>query len=228
MSAQDLKLLVLDCDGTLVDSQTAIVDTMHAAFGENGVARPDADAVRHVVGLELLEAIARLAPTLGPATHDKICTSYRNYAKAKRADNSWRDPLYPGAREAIDALNGDGWLIGVATGKSRAGLDQVLDEHGMQGHFATLQTSDRAAGKPNPEMLFRALEETGADAGRAVMVGDTSYDMEMAVNANIPAIGVSWGYHQSAALKSAGAVTVIDRFDQLPDAAAGLIAANIG
>jgi len=113
----------------------------------------------------------------------------------------------------------------VATGKSRAGLDRVLADYEISHHFCTLQTSDVAAGKPSPDMLERALAESGADASRAVMVGDTTYDMEMAVNANISAIGVAWGYHEVDALTSAGAKLVIERFDQLPAAAARLIGA---
>ena len=223
MSGLDLKLLVLDCDGTLVDSQTAIVETMQAAFAENGIARPSAGSILHLVGLELLQSIGILAPALGPAVHRKILASYREYSAIKRADAGWREPLYPGALDAMKALDDAGWLMGVATGKSRSGLDRVLHGYEIDHRFCTLQTSDIAAGKPNPDMLFRALAESGADAGRAVMVGDTTYDMEMAVNANIHAIGVGWGYHDAGALTSAGAAMVIDRFDQLPDAAARLI-----
>jgi phosphoglycolate phosphatase len=228
VSPAELKLLVLDCDGTLVDSQTAIVETMQAAFAENGAARPSAANILHVVGLELLQSIGILAPKLGPAMHENILASYRQYSATKRAGGGWHEPLYPGALDAMQRLGGLGWLMGVATGKSRPGLDRVLHDYEIQSHFCTLQTSDVAAGKPRPEMLLRALQETGADAARAVMVGDTTYDMEMAANANFHAIGVSWGYHEPAALKSAGAAIVIDRFDQLPEAAAALIATAAG
>jgi len=226
VSEPELKLLVLDCDGTLVDSQTAIVETMQAAFAANGVARPEPGDIRHIVGLDLVEAIGLLSPKLGPSTHLKISDSYRSHAGVKRNDQSWDEPLYPGTLEAINGLNAAGWLMGVATGKSRAGLDLVLNKYEISHHFCTLQTSDVAAGKPRPDMLERALAESGADASRAVMVGDTSYDMEMAVNANIHAIGIGWGYHSAEALISAGASLVIERFDQLPAAAARLIEAT--
>lgn len=223
MSGGELKLLVLDCDGTLVDSQTGIIEIMQTAFAENGVARPAPDKILHVVGLELLESIGLLAPTLGPAIHEKILASYRQFSTKRRDEGNWLDPLYPGAVEAMTGLSDAGWLMGVATGKSRVGLNRVLADHQIDQHFCTLQTSDVAAGKPSPDMLHRALAESGADANRAVMVGDTTYDMEMAVNANIHAIGVGWGYHDREALTSAGANLVIERFDQLPAAAAGLI-----
>lgn len=223
MNGPQLKLLVLDCDGTFVDSQTGIIETMQSAFAENGVARPAPDRILHVVGLELFESIGILAPTLGPALHEKILGAYRQFSTKRRNDGVWRDPLYPGAVEAMNGLGEAGWLMGVATGKSRAGLDRVLADYEIDHHFCTLQTSDVAAGKPSPDMLERALAESGADASRAVMVGDTSYDMEMAVNAKIHAIGVGWGYHDRDALISAGAKLVIERFDQLPAAAARLI-----
>lgn len=223
MNGPQLKLLVLDCDGTFVDSQTGIIETMQSAFAENGVARPAPERILHVVGLELFESIGILAPTLGPALHEKILGAYRQFSTKRRNDGVWRDPLYPGAVEAMNGLGEAGWLMGVATGKSRAGLDRVLADYEIDHHFCTLQTSDVAAGKPSPDMLERALAESGADASRAVMVGDTSYDMEMAVNANIHAIGVGWGYHDRDALISAGAKLVIERFDQLPAAAARLI-----
>jgi len=223
LSGLDLKLLVLDCDGTLVDSQTAIVETMQAAFAENGIARPKVGNILHVAGLELLQSIGILAPALGPAVRKNILASYREISAMKRADGGWRDPLYAGALDAMNALDASGWLMGVATGKSRAGLDRILRDYKIAHHFCTLQTSDVGAGKPNPDMLLGALAESGADAGRAVMVGDTTYDMEMAVNADIHAIGVAWGYHEAGALTSAGAAMVIERFDQLPEAAARLI-----
>jgi len=225
VSGPELKLLVLDCDGTFVDSQTGIIETMQLAFAENGVTRPAPEKILHVVGLELLESIGILAPTLGPATHEKILGAYRQFSTKRRNEGNWRDPLYPGAKEAMNVLNDAGWLMGVATGKSRAGLDRVLADHEIEHHFCTLQTSDVAVGKPSPDMLHRALAESGADASRAVMVGDTTYDIEMAVNANIHAIGVGWGYHDREALTSAGAVMVIERFDQLAEAAARLIEA---
>ena len=223
MNGEALKLLVLDCDGTMVDSQTAIVETMRAAFAENGILRPEPHEIREIIGLDLLDAIGFLAPKIGPSTHAKIRESYRVNAAAKRANESWEDPLYPGTVEAINTLSDSGWLLGVATGKSRTGLDRVLDGYSIGHHFCTLQTSDVAAGKPSPDMLLRALNESGADAGRAVMVGDTTYDMEMATAAQIHAIGVTWGYHEPDALTEAGAALVIECFEQLPDAAAKLV-----
>ncbi|NQV54370.1 MAG: HAD-IA family hydrolase [Rhodospirillales bacterium] len=218
-----LKLVVLDCDGTLVDSGSAIVDTMHTAFAEHGLQRPSAEDVRRVVGLELLEAISKLAPGVASNKLDSVCASYREFSAAKRSDPDWSDPLYPGTIEAIEALSTAGILMGVATGKSRSGLDHVLGVYGLGEHFITLQTSDVAPGKPNPEMLYRAMRDAGAEVSATVMVGDTTFDMEMAANAKTHAIGVGWGYHGADELKAAGANIVIDRFQDLPQTVADLL-----
>ena len=125
------------------------------------------------------------------------------------------EPLYPGTEEAIDRLEAAGFVLGVATGKSRRGLATTLGRHGLLQRFVTLQTSDVAAGKPHPEMLHRAMSETGARPQDTVLVGDTTFNMAMARNADVRAIGVSWGYHEVDELRRAGAGHVIDSFEEL-------------
>jgi len=119
------------------------------------------------------------------------------------------EPLFPGIAEALDALEAEGVLLGVATGKSLRGLRSVLERHGMTHRFVTLQTADTGPGKPHPDMVHRALAETGAEPAATVMIGDTTYDIQMARNARIASVGVSWGYHEVPELQAAGADRIV-------------------
>ena len=217
------RLAVFDCDGTLVDSLGSIHGAMAAAFAAADLIAPARAAVGDVVGLSLLDAMARLAPGRGQDDYREMTAAYRKAFAANRAAGELDEPLYPGAREVLAALADDDWLLGVATGKSRSGLDHVLDGHGLGGLFVTLQTADVAAGKPSPEMLERAMSETGAAPADTVMIGDTSFDMEMAINAGTHAIGVSWGYHDVADLTAAGAHAIVSAYDELPGTIGRLI-----
>jgi phosphoglycolate phosphatase len=211
-----VRLAVFDCDGTLVDSQHAIVAAMHASCDAHGFPRPAPEAVRRMVGLPLAEAFARLLPDIGADACERLRDSYKEVFFALRRGGHVSEPLYPGAREGLQALEDDGWLLGVATGKALRGLVATLEKHGLTERFVTLQTSDRAQGKPHPDMLLRAMAETGASGRGTVMIGDTTYDMEMARNADTLAVGVAWGYHGTGELRAAGAHTVVDDFAQLP------------
>lgn len=195
LAGSPVRLVVFDCDGTLVDSQHAIVAAMRIAFDEMGLDEPEASSVRHVVGLTLEDAIARLLPRALPELHRQTAAAYRRAFQALRSRPDHQEPLFDGIRAVIDALAGDGVLLGVATGKSRRGLIATLDRHGLGGRFVTLQTVDDNPGKPAPSMLLRAMAEAGVGPGETVMVGDTIYDIEMARNAGTAAIGVAWGYH---------------------------------
>jgi phosphoglycolate phosphatase len=217
------RLVVFDCDGTLVDSQHHIVDCMAAAFGEHGLAPPAAEAVRAVVGLSLAEAIGRLVPVGVAADLMRLTESYKRAFFALRQRPGMLEPLYDGVAATIEHLVEAGFLLGVATGKSRRGLDAVLAGHGLAHHFVTLQTVDSAPGKPDPTMLRQAIAEAGAAPETAVMIGDTTFDMEMAVRAGVPAIGVAWGYHPPDALQAAGAAIVVDRCSGLASAVEQLI-----
>lgn len=208
-----LRLVVFDVDGTLVDSQGLIVSAFTAAFDAVGRPRPTRSEMLSVVGLSLPQVMARLAPD-GP--QKALVDSYRSAYQAIR-DKAETAPFYPGARAALDRLAVDPWiLLGIATGKSRRGLEVLLDAHGIADLFVTRQTADDHPSKPHPAMLTTALAETGVAAGDAVMIGDTSFDMEMAASAGIAGIGVSWGYHPVDALHRSR--HVIDDFDALPGA----------
>jgi len=211
-----IKLAVFDCDGTIVDSQHSIIHSMHAAFTRFGLPVPERDAVRRVVGLPLLHAIEILAPGEARSRHEEMREAYSLDWQELRASGGLSEPLYPGFLEVLDTLAADGWVLGVATGKSYHGLVGTLEKYDILDRFATLQTADRALGKPNPDMLLKAMEETGAAPSETVMIGDTTFDIEMSVNANVRAIGVSWGYHEVHELMSSGADTVVYEFGELP------------
>jgi phosphoglycolate phosphatase len=210
-----IRLAVFDCDGTLVDSQYSIIAAVHGAFDAQGLARPDDEAIRSGVGLPLLAAMVRLAPDQSDAVHESLKSGYSDTWQELRRQGALDDPLYPGAVKTLNDLRDNGWLLGVATGKSHRGLVSTLELHGIADMFETLQTSDRALGKPNPDMLLRAMTETGAGVHDTVMIGDTTFDMEMAVNAKTPAIGVAWGYHDVEELIASGASAVAREYGEL-------------
>lgn len=204
-----LRLALFDCDGTLVDSQFAIVDAMTAAWTAQGLGLPDPMAVRRIVGLSLIDAVARLLPAHTPQQHAAVAESYKEAFAASRSRGEVYEPLFPGILDTLAALTEAGVLLGVATGKSRRGLDAVLMGHGLADRFVTLQTADVSPGKPNPHMVRRALAETGVDPAATVVIGDTTYDIQMARNARVASVGVSWGYHPVAELEAAGADRIV-------------------
>lgn len=203
-----IRLAVFDCDGTLVDGQAAVCDAMDAAFAAHGLPAPDRHLVRRSVGLSLPQAVRALLPDADEALQQGLDHAYRTAFRTAREAGQLVEPLYAGVRELLDALRDDGWLLGVATGKSDRGLEHCLATHGLSRHFVTLQTADRHPSKPHPAMLDAALFEAGALPEHAVMIGDTAYDMVMAVNGGVRALGVDWGYHTPAELTEAGAEAV--------------------
>lgn len=218
-----LRLAVFDIDGTLIDSQTSIIGAMGEAWRAFDMEPPDREAILRIVGLPLLEAIERLAADQPPERHQALRDQYAACWTRMRKEGRLREPMYPGALEVLDALEGAGWLLGVATGKSRRGLDGVLDAHGLESRFVTIQTSDIRRGKPHPEMLERAMAEIGTDPAATAMIGDTTFDIEMARNAGTFAIGVDWGYHPTEELRAVGAHAVIEDFRDLPRTLASLM-----
>ncbi len=216
------RLIVFDCDGTLVDSQHNIVAAMRRAFAMNDLPKPEAQAVRRTVGLSLDSAMAALWPAGGFELRTSLVEDYRRASQELSASGAHDSPLYDGAAEAIAGLHGAGYLLGVATGKSMRGLRAMLESFDLGGYFTTLQTADDAPSKPHPGMVEQAMAETGCAAGETVVVGDTSFDMEMALNAGARAIGVGWGYHEAEELHRSGALTVIDDFAGLHAVIEGL------
>ncbi len=214
-----MKLVLFDVDGTLLDSQAQIVASMAGAHEAVGLAMPTRERVLSIVGLSLPVAMARLHPQAGPERIEALVAAYKAVFSTLRAEVL--SPLYPGARAVLDALFASpGVVLGVATGKSRRGLDHVLRGHGLEGYFATAQVADDHPSKPDPSMVRTALAQTGAT--EAVMIGDTTFDIEMGRAAGVATLGVAWGYHPRDSLVAAGADVVIDTFAQLPASLAGL------
>lgn len=213
-----LRLAVFDCDGTLVDSQSSILHAMFAACDHHGFSRPEADAVRRVVGLPLEVAIQRLLPQVDAALSAVMSETYKSAFFDLRQAGGVNEPLFAGVGGVLDALDRAGWLMGVATGKSWRGLNSTLSHHGLMDRFVTHQTADRAQGKPHPEMMLNAMRDTGVEARHTVMIGDTTYDVDMASNAGVRTIAVAWGYHDADELMDAGAVTVVRNAAELMEA----------
>ncbi len=209
-------LVIFDCDGTLVDSQETILHGLEVGFSSVGLAMPDRLTALSIVGLSLEVAFARLTAPEQRHLVPAMAEAYRRSKVARRLAGLDHDPLYPGARAALDALAArDDVLLGIATGKAMRGVRHIQEAHGLDGRFVTIQTADKAPSKPHPGMILQAMEETGAEAARTVMIGDTGFDMEMARAAGVAGIGVSWGYHPPRRLAEAGAARIIDTFEAL-------------
>jgi len=226
----DLRLIMFDFDGTLVDSQWAITRVMGEAFAAAGLPAPAAERVRRVVGLRLETAIDRLlsdGPDRGGGVETdgltaRLAVAYREAFFRLHSLPDFHEPLMSGAKNALEALTHPRVLLGIATGKGRRALASSLARHGIDHHFVTLKTADDGPGKPHPQILLDAMAEFGVAPEDTLVVGDTTYDMEMAVNAGARALGVAWGYHDRPDLMAAGAERVLDDFADLTLALVGV------
>ena len=202
------RLAIFDCDGTLVDSGATIHAALKASFDENGLQVPPQSVSRRVIGLSLTEAMAALLPDASSEEHARLAQDYKRAFKALRQAGLVEEPLFDGVLDLLDALEGDGWLLAVATGKSGRGLEHCLEQHRIHARFVSLQTADQHPSKPHPSMVQQAIADADAKPEETIVVGDTSFDMAMAVNAGATGIGASWGYHDAAELLHAGAAAV--------------------
>ena len=211
------RLALFDCDGTLVDSQANICRSMEETFLLGGLEVPSRNAIRRIIGLSLVDAIAALSPELDDARHRTLAEEYKaSFFRLRTSGATDEEPLFDGMIAALDTLAESGWLIGVATGKSDRGLARILGHHGIADRFVTLQTADRHPSKPHPSMVELAMAEAGAAPGTTVMIGDTSYDMMMGRAAGTRALGVAWGYHPAEELSAAGAHAIAETVASLP------------
>ncbi|MCL1630035.1 MULTISPECIES: HAD-IA family hydrolase [Roseinatronobacter] len=208
-----MQLVVFDVDGTLVDSQAHILLAMEGAFSALAHPMPDRAACLAAVGLSLPEVMLRLAPDLSTADHAALVVAYKDRFHALRG--AAPSQLYPGASEVLTRLAArPDVVLGIATGKSRRGIEHIITSHGWDGLFQTVQVADNHPSKPHPSMLHACLDATGVAPEHAVMVGDTEFDMQMAQAAGLLGVGVSWGYHPRARLGP----RVIDDFTELEGA----------
>jgi phosphoglycolate phosphatase len=218
------ELVILDWDGTLMDSAAKIVRCFRAAAADVGVPDPGETAVRNIIGLALDEAMQALLPDENEAMRQRLVSRYRDYFLGLDRTES---PLFPGVAGGLRDLANAGYLLAIATGKARRGLERVLGETDLAPLFAASRCADEAFSKPHPQMLHDILEQTGVVTERAIMVGDTVYDLEMARNAGMDSLGVSYGVHERARLLEQAPRGIMDSFEEvcawlaIPDTAAG-------
>lgn len=219
-----MDLIIFDLDGTLINSEAIILEAQYETFRRCGRVHPGREAGLGIVGLTLDIAMAQLAGLAEP--DDVLTETYRQVFGAMRvraeSDPSLDEPLFAGVAETLAELKRHGGLkLGIATGKSRKGAEFIVARHGWQGLFDTVQSADDAPSKPHPGMIERAMAETGASPARTAMVGDSSFDIEMAVAAGVVPVAVAWGFQPVEKLVALGARHVLREFPELP-AALGL------
>ena len=191
-------LLIFDWDGTLMDSTAIIAASLQAACGDIGLPVPSERDARFVIGLGLVDTLKHVAPGLDNDGQRRLTERYRHHFLAREH----QAPLYQGVREMISELHGRGRRLAVATGKARRGLERALDATGLRPWFEATRCSDEGFAKPHPDMLLMLMEMTGVDPKRALMVGDTTHDLELAANAGVEAVAVSYGAHDAQLLES--------------------------
>ena len=204
------KLAIFDCDGTLVDSGATIYAALKQTFEDRQIRVPAPEAARRVIGLSLTEAMAELVSEASPENHVELAEHYKRSFMALRVAGQVEEPLFEGVLDLLDKLEEDDWLLAVATGKSDRGLKHCLELHDIHGRFISLQTADRHPSKPHPSMVLQAIADAGAAPETTIVIGDTSFDMAMAVAAGVRGIGVDWGYHHADELIAAGAIAVAE------------------
>jgi phosphoglycolate phosphatase len=209
------RLAVFDCDGTLVDSGATIYRALAETFDTHRIPLPPPGECRRVIGLSLTEAMAALVPHADERAHRELSQTYKGCFLRARQRGEVEEPVFDGVPGLLDTLEADGWLLAVATGKSDRGLKLCLESHGLHARFVSLQTAERHPSKPSPQMVLAAMADCGASAQDTVVVGDTTFDMGMAVAAGATAIGVGWGYHDADELIAAGARAVAQTPDEV-------------
>jgi phosphoglycolate phosphatase len=207
------KLIVFDWDGTLMDSEARIVACIHSAFADLGLPLPTAEAARDIIGLGLDEALSVLLPEAGREGRRLLIDRYRHHFLYV---NDTPSQLFPGVSETLDWLRSQGYLLGVATGKSRQGLDQALASTRLAGFFDATRCADETFSKPHPEMLLQIMDELGANGPETLMVGDTEYDMQMARSAGAHALAVCYGVHSPERLMAQGPLGCLADLADMP------------
>ncbi len=210
--SESTQLIVFDWDGTLMDSQARIVNSMRAAIEELALAPRSQQQMSEVIGLGLAEALAILYPQGSPAEHTALTERYRyHFVEA----NSTPTALFTGVEAMLAELNEQGHFLAVATGKGRHGLDRVLEETDTGGFFHMTRCADESFSKPHPQMLLEIMDHLGVDTRDTLMVGDTEYDLQMANNASVPSLAVSYGVHDLERLLNCSPLDYVDNIPAL-------------
>lgn len=212
MSRRRYRLVVFDWDGTLMDSAQKIVNCFRAAALDTGLPAPEPERVRDIIGLGLREALVELFPDADEAALARVGSSYRDHF-VERDQTAMN--LFPGVMEGLNTLKSERFVLAVATGKARRGLDRVLDETGTRHLFDTTRCVDEAQSKPHPRMLLDILAETGVGPRESLMVGDTTFDLRMAAAAGMDALAVGYGAHAVSPLRQENPVGCLNEFNEV-------------
>lgn len=214
MHTSPYKLVVFDWDGTLMDSAGDIVEAIQQSIAAMQLPQRDDRSVRRMIGLGLEDAFTRLFPEIERSALLQVAQEYRRrFGERPRVYGQ----VFPGVEAMLDELAGSHRQLAVATGKSRRGLDKALAATGWQARFVATRCADETEPKPSPRMLHELLDELQLAPQQALMIGDTTYDMEMARQAGMDAVAVAWGVHEVDELAEAGALSVLESLNQLPD-----------
>lgn len=209
--ARRFELLVFDWDGTLFDSTRAIVCSLQAACRDLNLPEPSDERASHVIGLGLADALRYVVPELSEDRLPGLVERYRHHYLSVDQNIS----LFQGAAEMIDGLHAAGFLLAVATGKSRRGLDRAFASSGLGRYFAASRCADECFSKPHPQMLEELMEEFGVPRERTLMIGDTTHDMQMAVNAGVAGLAVAYGAHPADELLGLNPVACVPGIEEL-------------
>jgi len=207
-----IKLIVFDWDGTLMDSEAQIVSCIHAAAADLDLAPMSDATVSNIIGLGLREAIDTLVPGRDASFHQAFVEAYRTHWFQSESSQ-----LFEGVRPMLEAVRQQNFLLGVATGKARRGLDRVLTDTGLGGYFHATRCADEAPSKPHPQMLLDLMTELEVLPEETIMVGDTEYDMEMATNAGVAKVAVRSGVHSAERLKQHAPLVCLENISEIPD-----------
>lgn len=205
------ELLVFDWDGTLMDSAGAIIASIQASCRDLGLPVPERERASHVIGLGLKDALAYAVPELPPSDYGRLAERYRFHYLARDPDLE----LFPGMLEMLAGLKQKGYLLAVATGKTRIGLDRVLEATQLKQYFDSSRCADETRSKPHPAMLQELMQELLVEQEATLMIGDTAHDLQMAANAGVPALAVSYGAHPRDSLTALNPIACIDTPQEL-------------
>lgn len=217
LPSDEPRLIVFDCDGTLVDSAQIVVASIEAAWRANGLAPPSSSVIRQSIGLALERVIQSLAQDETREVHLALMEAFRDHYHANVRSDRFDEPLYDGCEAVLRELAATPDIVlGIATGKGQRGLRATLEKHGLTDLFSVLKTANDGPSKPDPTILLDATTEMGVSVWNTTMIGDTVFDMALAQRAGAHALGVAWGYHAPVELLKAGAFKVAQHYAELP------------
>ena len=207
------ELLVFDWDGTLMDSTAVIVTSLQAACADLGLPVPTDERAQHIIGLGLHDAMAHVLPGISPAEYPRVVERYGYHFRQRDPQT----PLFAGAEETLRELTATGHRLAIATGKSRRGLDRALEKTGLATLFEATLCGEESASKPAPDMLIDLMRLLDVETGRTLMIGDTTHDLQMAINAGVASVAAAYGAHPRAQLDALQPLACVDRPQELWD-----------